>query len=107
MIAVTRMDRQLMYLNPDHLISIEETPDTVISLFNGNRYIVLERAAVIINRIVAFRAGIIRRAGSRPSKKYLCRNRFAAYQHIAMSDEIALPDKKTKPEHILFHSRDN
>jgi hypothetical protein len=32
MIVVTRLDKQLMYLNPDHIICIEETPDTVITL---------------------------------------------------------------------------
>ena len=52
MIAVTRLDKHLMHLNPDHIIFIEETPDTVITLFNGNRYIVIDRASAIISRIV-------------------------------------------------------
>ena len=47
MIAVTRLDKQLMYLNPDQIICIEETPDTVITMFNGNRYIVKDKAASI------------------------------------------------------------
>jgi flagellar protein FlbD len=107
MIEVKRMDRQLMYLNPDHIISIEETPDTVISLYNGNRYIVLERAAVIIQRIVTFRAGIIRRAGSNSPRKYLVRNRTAAFRRVMIDEESPAPGKPGNNEQTLFHSRDN
>jgi flagellar protein FlbD len=74
MIAVTRLDRQLMYLNPDHIICIEETPDTVITLFNGNRYIVIDRASSIISRVVAFRARISRRASLPAARRYLGRS---------------------------------
>ncbi len=76
MILVTRLDRQIMFLNPDHIITIEETPDTVITLFNGHHFIVKERATVIINRIVSFRSSIIRRAEKpRGGFNYLVRAR--------------------------------
>lgn len=75
MILVTRLDRQVMLLNPDHIISIEETPDTVITLYNGNHILVRERSTVLVSRIIAFRSKLLRRAGSlcqRP--KYLTRS---------------------------------
>lgn len=80
MILVTRLDRQVMLLNPDHIVSIEETPDTVITLYNGHHILVRERSRVILNRIIAFRTTVLRRAGSfcqRP--KYLTRSRLSLY----------------------------
>lgn len=103
MIAVTRLDKQLMYLNPDHITCIEETPDTVITLFNGNRYIVTDRASAIISRVIAFRAKITRRAGSRSAKKYLGRiypNKL--HYDLNQPDESLSDSEKLTP----FYSRD-
>lgn len=103
MIAVTRLDKQLMYLNPDHITCIEETPDTVITLFNGNRYIVSDCASAIISRVVAFRARISRRAGSRAGKKYLGR-----INSIKFHSDSTQPDESISNtiNHTPFHSRD-
>ena len=79
MILITRMDRKQVFINPDHIISIEETPDTVLTLFNGHHLIVIERAAVLIGRIEAFKAGIIRRSGQHGGKKYLRSARRKGY----------------------------
>ena len=106
MIAVTRLDKQLMYLNPDHIICIEETPDTVITLFNGNRYIVVDRAQTVIDRIVAFRARISRRGAGRPAKKYLGRNRAGQFHRDSHQRDDALPLSQNKQTHTPFHSRD-
>ena len=106
MIAVIRLDKQLMYLNPDQIICIEETPDTVITLYNGNRYIVIDRASTIISRIVAFRAKISRQAASRSAKKYLGRgqhNRFDCSRNFSAD---ILPEKDGKQSGTPFHSRD-
>ncbi len=83
MIQVTRFDRQTILLNPDHIISIEETPDTVLTLFNGHHLLVKERAAIILKRIVAFRAGIVRRAGiSSGGPAYLRRKLAKKYKAV-------------------------
>lgn len=84
MILVTRLDRQSMFLNPDHIISIEETPDTVITLFNGNHILVREPAQVLLNRIVAFRTGILRRSAPVPAgRSYLRRRRNLWFRQTA------------------------
>jgi flagellar protein FlbD len=106
MIAVTRLDKQLMYLNPDHIICIEETPDTVITLFNGNRYIVIDRARAIISRVVAFRSRISRRAASRSDKKYLGRMRPNQFHCDKDQPDETLPLSHGKQNNIPFHSRD-
>lgn len=106
MVAVTRLDKKLMYLNPDHIICIEETPDTVITLFNGNRYIVVDRIGVIISRIVAFRARISRRASLPSARRYLGRG---SAHRIDWSKELEREDTSVlsaTEKHTPFHSRD-
>src|SRR5690349_12991231 len=106
MIFLTRLDKQQMYLNPDHIISVEETPDTVITLFNGNHFIIQERAEVIIARIVAYRARIIRRAGSQLPKKYLARPRRSLFDSVEHNHEGICPHKRDEQLHTPFHGQD-
>ncbi|MDD2850309.1 MAG: flagellar FlbD family protein [Desulfuromonadaceae bacterium] len=107
MIAVTRLDKHLMYLNPDHIICIEETPDTVITLYNGNRYIVVDRASAIIGRVVAFRARISRRALLPSARRYLGRSHS---RHISWSSQEhetdTLQDSHSTRSHTPLHSQD-
>jgi len=106
MIALTRMDKQPMYINPDHIVSIEETPDTVITLFNGNHYIVKERASAIISRVVAFRAKVMRRCEAPNKKKYLQRQRVGNFQRVSIEKEAILPVSQGKYDLNPLHSRD-
>jgi flagellar protein FlbD len=106
MIVVTRLDKQRMYINPDQIICIEETPDTVITLFNGNRYIVVDRAHDIISRVVAFRARISRRAASRSAKKYLGRVRASQFHLDNDHQDDTPPISHGKQNRTPFHSRD-
>ena len=75
MIRVTRLDGSEMYLNPDLIEIIEECPETHLTLTNGNRYLVLEKTSTIVDRIAAFRAGILSRTATAPTRKYLKRLR--------------------------------
>ncbi|MBC7963515.1 MAG: flagellar FlbD family protein [Steroidobacteraceae bacterium] len=106
MIALTRMDKQTMYLNPDHISSIEETPDTVITLFNGNHYIVIERAAIIISRVVAFRSRVIRRTAGTHGRKYLNRQRKNLFRHISISNAAIRPATLDAHDRTPYHSLD-
>jgi len=62
MIKLTKINGTECLLN--HLLFeiIEESPDTCITLNNGNRYLVLETGVQIQEKIIAFHAEIIRRA---------------------------------------------
>ena len=71
MIKVTSLDGSEMYLNADLIEIITETPDTHVTLSNGNRYIVLEPARGVIGRIVSFKARLLRRAAPDAAKRYL------------------------------------
>jgi len=55
MIQLTRLNGQPLLLNSDLIKLIENAPDTVITLVNGEKVIVSETAAQIIERVVEFR----------------------------------------------------
>jgi flagellar protein FlbD len=105
MISLTRMDKQVMYVNPDHIVSIEETPDTVITLFNGHHFIVKESAADIVNRVVAFRARVIRRAGSAVGKKYLTKAKKGLFSSATLNRNLTI-DNREEQERSPFHSQE-
>jgi flagellar protein FlbD len=58
MIKVTRFQGTEYYLNSDLIMTIEETPDTVISLLNGVKIVVKEDMDEVVERIKNFRREI-------------------------------------------------
>lgn len=60
MIYVTRLNHTPVVLNCDLIEHVETTPDTVISLTNGEKMMVLESADEIIERVVRFRRAILK-----------------------------------------------
>lgn len=58
MIAVTRINGSSFYLNALMVESVEETPDTYITLVTGKRIIVLEKAEEVLERIRKYYAEI-------------------------------------------------
>jgi flagellar protein FlbD len=62
MIKLTRLNNSIIFLNPDLIKSIEETPDTIVALVNGDHYLVQEKTEAIIDEIVAYRVRIIRQS---------------------------------------------
>jgi flagellar protein FlbD len=52
MIEVTRLNNSIFFINPDMIVTLEATPDTVITLTNGEKLIVKESPAAIIDRFV-------------------------------------------------------
>ena len=55
MIRVTRINHRPLFLNSDLIEHMETTPDTVISLTNGQKYVVLEAAEDVVELVVEFR----------------------------------------------------
>jgi flagellar protein FlbD len=58
MIKVTRLNHIPMILNSDLIEHIDMTPDTVIALSSGQKYIVLETAEEIVEKVIAFRKSL-------------------------------------------------
>jgi flagellar protein FlbD len=59
MIQLTRLNKQPLALNSDLIKFIEYAPDTVITLVNGEKIVVLEAGEQILDKIVEFRRRII------------------------------------------------
>jgi len=59
MIQVTRLNGQPLLLNSDLVKLIENTPDTVITLVNGEKIVVKETGEQILERIVEFRRRVL------------------------------------------------
>jgi flagellar protein FlbD len=55
LIHVTRLNHAPLVLNSDLIEHIETTPDTVVSLTNGQKYVVKESAEEIVEKVVEFR----------------------------------------------------
>lgn len=63
MIKLTKMNGQVCLLNHALIEIIEESPDTCITMSNGNRYLIIESGEEIREKIIAFNVEILQRAG--------------------------------------------
>jgi len=55
MIEVHRLNGEIFWLNSDMIETMDATPDTVLRLLNGHRYIVRETMREVCDKIIAFR----------------------------------------------------
>jgi flagellar protein FlbD len=61
MIRLTRINHVPLVLNADLIEHIEITPDTVIAMTSGQKFMVLESADVVVERVIEFRRSILDR----------------------------------------------
>jgi flagellar protein FlbD len=63
MIEVTRLNRTTFVLNAEWIETVEGTPDTVITMVNGKRFVVRESVGEIVSRVVTYKnaAGYVRK----------------------------------------------
>ncbi|MGF1661838.1 MAG: flagellar FlbD family protein [Kineosporiaceae bacterium] len=62
MIPLTRLNGTVFGLNPDAVVRADVTPDTVLTLADGSKYVVSESLVEVIDLVLEFRAEIRRRA---------------------------------------------
>lgn len=60
MIIVTRLNGSEIVVNADLIETIEATPDTIITLVDGTRYVVEETTGELTDRIKRYRAAVLR-----------------------------------------------
>ncbi len=61
-ITVTRLTGQPFAINPDLIERIESTPDTILVLMDGTRYLVAETLSEVVALVQEYRAAIVSRA---------------------------------------------
>jgi flagellar protein FlbD len=60
MIQLTRLNNSPLIVNSDLVKFVEQSPDTVITLVNGEKILVREKADEVLNRIVEYRRSVLR-----------------------------------------------
>ena len=59
MIELTRLNGSIMLLNSDLIKTAEASPDTMLTLITGEKLIVREEIAEIVDRVLAYRARLL------------------------------------------------
>lgn len=54
MIKVRRLNGKVFYLNHNLIETVEDTPDTVVKLTNGVKYVIRDGTDAVLERIIAF-----------------------------------------------------
>ncbi|MBO3129988.1 flagellar FlbD family protein [Dermatophilus congolensis] len=67
MIICTRRNGTSFALNPDLIERIEATPDTVITLVSGTKYVVAEPVDDLVHAVRDFRASVLIATNTPPS----------------------------------------
>jgi flagellar protein FlbD len=57
-IPLTRPDGSTLLVNPDRIETVEETPDTVVTLADGKKLLVREAALVVANRFRSYQRSL-------------------------------------------------
>jgi len=65
MILLTRLNNRPLVVNSDMIKFIENTPDTVLTLVTGEKIVVLETVAQVLEEILNFRRRALAAAGTR------------------------------------------
>ncbi len=59
MIKLTRLNHVALIVNADLIEHVEVTPDTVVALTNGQKFMVLESAEEVVEKVIQFRKAIM------------------------------------------------
>jgi flagellar protein FlbD len=59
MIQLTRLNSHPLVVNSDLIKFVEQAPDTVITLVNGDKIVVRESAEDVLARVVQFRRSVL------------------------------------------------
>lgn len=58
MINLTKLNGDQFVLNAELIKTVEETPDTVITITTGNKFIVKEKAEEVVNKTLEYKKKI-------------------------------------------------
>jgi len=59
MIQLTRLNRVPLIVNADLIEHVEVTPDTVVALTNGQKFMVLESAEEVVDKVIRYRQALL------------------------------------------------
>jgi len=94
MIEVTRLNGNPMVLNSDLIKTAEASPDTMLTLINGEKLIVREEPREVVERVLAYRARLLA-AVARRIPGYVEMQRI-----VALSSLDIAPQANDSPEPV-------
>lgn len=59
MIHLTRINQRELVVNAELIDHVETTPDTVVCMTTGEKFVVEESADEVVNRVIAYRRAIL------------------------------------------------
>jgi flagellar protein FlbD len=68
MIKVTKLNGREYYINAEIVVTIEETPDTIITTSLGSKIVVKETSQEVVNRIIEYKRSIFKEILNTSSK---------------------------------------
>jgi flagellar protein FlbD len=63
MIQLTRLNHVPLIVNAELIEHVEVTPDTVVALTTGQKFLVLESAEEVVEKVLQYRRAILNAAG--------------------------------------------
>jgi flagellar protein FlbD len=99
MIELTRLNGNPMVLNSDLIKTAEASPDTMLTLINGEKLIVRENCAEVMERVLAYRARLLVAVSSQlPSLHDLDRMTSLNSLNMGGQSDLPLMLETNKPE---------
>ncbi len=93
MILLTRLNGGEFALNPDLIERADTTPDTVITLTDGTKYVVAESVRELTAKVRDFRASTLARAHAMEEQGTYASEDYVRYEaDDAQHDESATPE---------------
>lgn len=89
MIVLTRLDGSRLGINADQIERLDESPATVVTLTNGNSYLVTESLDDVVDKVVEYQA---RTRGGAPARPRPSRPVRSARSTRARTDHLRLAD---------------
>jgi len=91
LIELTRLNGNLMLLNSDLIKTAEASPDTMLTLINGEKLIVREELSEVLDRVLAYRATLLATVARRLSPNDALRQ-SAALASLEFAGELMSGD---------------
>ena len=91
MIELTRLNGTPMVLNSDLIKTAEASPDTMLTLINGEKLIVREEIAEVVERVLAYRARLAGRGGPAAARLRRSGARVAALASLDVARSARAP----------------
>lgn len=88
MIVLSRLDGSRLAVNADQIERLDEAQTTLVTMMNGNAYVVAESLDVVVDLVAEYQHRI--RAGNVPAVRR--RDRSSGRAHLSLADGETAPE---------------